>query len=88
MLPRTQISVLVTLVATAVLFCVGALTVLLVEPLAAQGPKLLPLVFALSASIAVALGWSITRKLLARRWEDEPRPVRIRADYNAPRRDR
>lgn len=87
MQPRNEISLLVTLVATAVLFCAGTVTVILVEPLALQAILLLPLVFAVSASLAAALGWSVGPKLLARNWDQQPRPVRVRADYDAPRRD-
>lgn len=78
MQPRTQISVLVTLVATSVLFCVGAVAVLLAQPPAAPAIVLLPLVMAISLATAVALGRSLAPRLLDRRWERHQAPVYIR----------
>jgi len=80
MQPRTQISVLVTLVAAAVLLLIGVTAVVSIEPLASRAMTLLPTVGVASLSVAALLGWYLPPRLLARNWDyrREAQPIRVR----------
>ena len=80
MQPRTQISVLVTLVAAAVLLMIGVSAVVSIQPLASRAMTLLPTVGVASLSVAALLGWYLPPRLLARNWEPRraAQPIRVR----------
>lgn len=63
---RTAITVVVAMLVNAVLFGVGAVTVLSVPALDAHAQTLLPLVVGLSFILAVPIAWKIAPQLRAR----------------------
>lgn len=69
---RTYIAALLGLMINAVLFGVGAATVLSVPALAADAAVLLPLVVVLSLNLTPAIAWAMAPRLQARTWRREP----------------
>jgi hypothetical protein len=70
---RSSISLLIYGMVNAVLFGVGAVTVLSLPGLQEQWKYLLPLVIVMSFMLAVPIAWKLAPRLRARYWrEHEP----------------
>lgn len=65
MQPRAQITVLLTLVATAVLYFMGSVTLSFIQPIAPAAMPLLPTVVVASCTVGTLLGWYVAPRLLA-----------------------
>ncbi|WP_018701058.1 hypothetical protein [Amorphus coralli] len=76
---KTQIAILIGLMANAVIFGFGAIVVLSVPPLAANAMVALPVVVAVSFALSPLVGWYLAPRAMARNWrEGAYRPIRTR----------
>ncbi|MDQ0313846.1 hypothetical protein [Amorphus orientalis] len=76
---RTYIAALVSMMANAVVFGVGALLVLYVPALEAHAAVLLPIVIVAAFVTTPFIGWKLAPRMRARNWRDgEYAPARSR----------
>lgn len=81
MTTRLQIAALVSMMANAVIFGVGAITVLSIPTLNAHASILLPAIVGISFAVTPVIGWVLAPRLRARNWLDgdyKPAPARAR----------
>lgn len=82
---RLLVALLVYLPTNAVLFGVGAVTILLVPDLNARAATLFPVVVAASFIVAAPIAWIIAPRLQARSFRQRGRSAQERADADALR---
>ncbi|MDO8354641.1 MAG: hypothetical protein Q7T14_14380 [Aestuariivirga sp.] len=73
--PRLYITIMLSLMTCAVLFGVGAVTVLSVPMLSEQAKFLLPVVIAASFVLGPIIAWFMAPRLRARYWKARDRAV-------------
>ncbi|MEQ1671313.1 MAG: hypothetical protein ABL893_10680 [Hyphomicrobium sp.] len=68
---RTNISLLLSVMVSSVLFGIGAATVLSIKSLSAQASTLLPLVIVMSFALAGPISWYLAPRLRAKYLREE-----------------
>ncbi|TAK50318.1 MAG: hypothetical protein EPO23_03725 [Xanthobacteraceae bacterium] len=83
---RIFLTVLVFMMANAVLFGIGMVTVLANPALTAYQEWLIPIVIFLSVMLAVPLSWFIAPRLRAHYWREHPADLISGPKYSPPER--
>lgn len=73
--PRLYITIMLSLMTCAVLFGIGAVTVLSVPAFSEQAKFLLPIVIAASFVLGPIIAWFMAPRLRARYWKDHDRAL-------------
>lgn len=72
---RIYVAALVALPVNAVLFGIGAVTVLSVPALAARAPILMPNAVLVALALTPPIAWAVSRQMMLRYWpRNRPRP--------------